>query len=59
MKNFRPTTPSRRHMTTVDYSVLTDVRRYKPLTHGMGKRGGRNNQGRITMRHQGGGNKRV
>jgi len=45
-------------MTVADYSVLTeDVKRNKPLTKRLKKYAGRNNQGRISMRHQGGGNK--
>ena len=57
MKSFNPTTPSRRHMTVVDYSVLSDVEPHRPLLESLPKRAGRNNSGKITMRHQGGGNK--
>ncbi|MBP9760211.1 MAG: 50S ribosomal protein L2 [Candidatus Pacebacteria bacterium] len=59
MKTYRPTTASRRHMTTRSYkSVVTETTPHKSLTKG-GKRGvGRNNQGRITSRHMGGGHKR-
>ncbi len=46
-------------MTTVDYSVLTKgVKPYKPLLKTLKRHAGRNSQGRITVRHQGGGNKR-
>ena len=45
-------------MTVVDYSVLTGDKPYKPLLKNIPSRAGRNSQGRITMRHQGGGNKR-
>ena len=59
MKQYKPTTPSRRHMTTVDYGVLSAAKPFKSLTKKLQKHSGRNNQGRITMRHQGGGNKRL
>ncbi len=58
-KAFRPTTPSRRHMTVTDYSVLTDASPWKPLTKRLKTHAGRNNKGRITTRHQGGGNKKI
>ncbi len=57
MKSYHPTSPSRRHITVVDYSRLTAGKPVKSLTRRLPKRAGRNNQGRITMRHQGGGNK--
>lgn len=59
MKQYKPTTPSRRSMTVVDYGVLTATEPFKKLTKGIAKHAGRNNQGRITMRHQGGGNKKL
>ena len=59
MKKFKPTTPSRRHMTTVDYSVLSRVKPDKALTKRVKTTGARNSQGRITTRHRGGGNKRL
>ena len=59
MKKYSPTTPSRRQMTTVDYGVLSKVRPLKKLTVKLPKHSGRNNQGRITMRHQGGGAKKL
>ncbi len=46
-------------MTTVDYSSLTRSKPHKPLLAKLKARGGRNSQGRITMRHQGGGNKKL
>ena len=58
MKNYRPTTPSRRQLTTVDYGVLTASKPTKSLTIKISSKAGRNNQGRITMRHQGSGNKK-
>jgi large subunit ribosomal protein L2 len=60
MKSYKPTTPSRRSMTTPDYSKLSKgVRPWRPLTKRVKSHGGRNSQGRITMRHQGGGNKKM
>jgi large subunit ribosomal protein L2 len=59
MKKYSPTTPSRRHMTTVEYGVLSGAKPMKSLTSKVSKKSGRNNQGRITMRHQGGGNKKL
>ncbi|MCH8518565.1 50S ribosomal protein L2 [Candidatus Gracilibacteria bacterium] len=55
LKKFKPTTPGRRGMTGIDYSELTAVKPYKPLTITLKKHSGRNNTGRITVRHQGGG----
>ena len=59
MKKYKPTTPSRRQMTTVDYGVLSAVKPFKKLLKRLPKRAGRNKQGKITMRHQGGGNKKL
>ncbi len=60
MKSYRPTTPSRRSMTTVTYrGVLSGHTAHKPLTKGVKRSVGRNNQGRITTRHKGGGHKRA
>ena len=59
MKKFNPTTPVRRHMTVVDYSVLTSNEPHKPLLRRLKTNSGRNHSGRITMRHQGGGNKKL
>jgi len=59
MKSFRPTTPSRRQMTVVDYSTLSKKAPLKSLTKKIQNCAGRNSQGRITMRHQGGGNKKL
>src|SRR3989344_6640974 len=59
MKSYRPTTPSRRQMTTVSYDVLTKTRPHKPLLIKVSDKAGRNHHGRITMRHQGGGNKKL
>jgi large subunit ribosomal protein L2 len=60
MKSYHPTTPSRRHMTTLPYrKYLTADEPYKPLTKGMKRDMGRNSQGRITVRHKGGGNSKL
>ena len=59
MKKYNPTTPSRRNMVTINYrEVLTESTPFKALTKGGKRSMGRNNQGRITTRHKGGGNKR-
>ena len=59
MKTYKPTTPSSRQRTTVDYSTLSPVEPWKPLLKSLKKHSGRNNQGRITVRHQGGGHKKL
>ncbi len=56
-KTFKPTTPSRRHMTVADFSGLDKVKPEKSLLATNKKNAGRNNYGRITVRHQGGGNR--
>lgn len=59
MKRYKPTTPSRRHMSTVSYrNVLTRSEPEKSLTKGFKRGVGRNSAGRITVRHKGGGVKR-
>lgn len=57
IKSFQPTTPSRRHMTVTDYRELSKVKPEKSLLEKLKKNSGRNSYGRITVRHQGGGNK--
>ncbi|WP_342256743.1 50S ribosomal protein L2 [Spiroplasma endosymbiont of Poecilobothrus nobilitatus] len=57
IKSFKPVTPSRRNMTSLDYSVLTTDRPKKSLIETRKKHAGRNNQGVITTRHKGGGHK--
>ena len=59
LKTFNPTSPSRRNLVQVDRSDLHKGRPEKSLTEGLSKKGGRNNTGRITMRRQGGGHKRL
>ncbi|HBL84944.1 MAG: 50S ribosomal protein L2 [Clostridiales bacterium GWF2_38_85] len=56
-KSFRPTTPSRRHMTVASFEEITKKIPEKSLVHILKKNAGRNNTGKITVRHQGGGNK--
>lgn len=59
MKKFKPTTPSRRHMSVPDYSILTRTRPDRKLIIRINPCSGRNSAGRITTRHQGGGNKKL
>jgi len=59
MKKFKPTTPSRRHMSVPDYSILTKTRKDRRLTIRISQKAGRNSAGRITVRHQGGGSKKL
>lgn len=59
MKTYNPTSPSIRQKTTVDYSSLSSTEPWKPLLKSVKKHSGRNFQGRITVRHQGGGNKKT
>ena len=58
IKSYSPTTPSRRHMTVIDTASLSKVAPEKSLLKGKKSTGGRNNQGRITTRFRGAGNKR-
>lgn len=57
IKSYKPTTNARRGMTGLDYSGLSKVEPEKSLLDKKHKKGGRNNTGRITTRHQGGGHK--
>jgi large subunit ribosomal protein L2 len=60
IKKYKPTTPGRRGMTTIDYNkVLTAKKPERSLLAPKKSQGGRNNTGRITTRHQGGGHKRA
>ncbi|WP_370153188.1 50S ribosomal protein L2 [Ferrovibrio sp.] len=58
LKNYKPVTPSTRGLVLIDRSQLYKGRPVKELTEGLKKTGGRNNTGRITTRHIGGGHKR-
>ena len=57
VKTYNPTTPSRRHMTTPSFAEITKKTPEKSLVVTVKSKAGRNNLGRITVRHQGGGNK--
>ena len=58
IKTFNPTTKSRRYISVIDYSEISRETPEKSLTKGKSSTGGRNNNGRITTRFRGGGNKR-
>ena len=58
IKVFKPITNGRRHMTSLDYSEITTNKPEKSLLAPLSKSGGRNNQGKTTVRHIGGGHKR-
>src|ERR1700712_3642973 len=59
LKTYNPTTPSQRHLVTVDRSTLYKGAPVKSLTEGQHSTGGRNNNGRITSRFRGGGHKQA
>ncbi|CAM2763828.1 50S ribosomal protein L2 [Hathewaya histolytica] len=58
LKSFKPTTPSRRHMTMPTFEEVTTNKPEKSLLVSLNKTAGRNSQGKITVRHRGGGAKR-
>src|SRR5690625_7120132 len=58
IKRYKPTTNAHRNRSVLDFAEITTDTPEKTLLSPLFKRGGRNNQGRITMRHQGGGHKR-
>ena len=58
IKTYNPYTPSRRNMTGSDFAEITTNKPEKSLVTSLKKNSGRNNQGKITVRHQGGGNRR-
>ncbi|MGN0243802.1 MAG: 50S ribosomal protein L2 [Lachnospiraceae bacterium] len=58
IKKFNPYTPSRRHMTSLDFAEITKSTPEKSLVESLNKTAGRNNQGKITVRHRGGGSRR-
>ena len=58
LKKYKPTSAGQRFMSVNDFAEITAASPYKPLTTALRKKGGRNNNGRITMRHRGGGHKR-
>ena len=57
IKTYNPYTPSRRHMTGSDFSEITTSTPEKSLVVSLKKNAGRNNQGKITVRHRGGGSR--
>ena len=58
IKSFKPTSPSRRHMTVSTFEEITKKYPEKSLVVSLAKNAGRNSKGRITMRHRGGGAKK-
>ena len=58
IKKYNPYTPSRRQMTGLDFAEISKKAPEKSLTESLKKNAGRNNQGKITVRHQGGGVRR-
>ena len=58
LKKYKPTSPGRRFQTVSDFAEITSTTPEKSLLEPLPKKGGRNNNGRITTRHQGGGHKR-
>lgn len=61
LRHYKPTTPGRRGATVSDFAEITDRKKRpeKSLTKRLKRSGGRNNQGKITTRHRGGGHKRL
>ena len=58
IKKYKPTTPGRRGMSSLTSEEITTNKPEKSLVVSLKSKGGRNNHGRITTRHQGGGHKR-
>ncbi|HSK48350.1 MAG TPA: 50S ribosomal protein L2 [Coriobacteriia bacterium] len=58
LKKYKPTSPGRRFQSVSDFAEITSTTPEKSLLEPLPKKGGRNNNGRITTRHQGGGHKR-
>jgi large subunit ribosomal protein L2 len=59
IKKYRPTTPGRRFMTGPDFSEITKSTPERGLTESLNSHSGRNNTGRVTMRHRGGGARKI
>lgn len=59
IKKFKPTSPGRRFVTVSDFEEITKTEPEKSLVKPLKKTGGRNTQGRMTVRHRGGGHKRM
>src|SRR5260221_9022164 len=58
VKTFKPTSPGRRQMSVSSFEEITRSKPERSLTEPLKRHAGRNNQGRITVRHRGGGHKR-
>ncbi|EGQ3094145.1 50S ribosomal protein L2 [Staphylococcus pseudintermedius] len=58
LKHYKPITNGRRNMTTLDFAEITKSKPEKSLLQPLPKKAGRNNQGKLTVRHHGGGHKR-
>ncbi|HGH0814434.1 TPA: 50S ribosomal protein L2 [Staphylococcus pseudintermedius] len=58
LKHYKPVTNGRRNMTTLDFAEITKSEPEKSLLQPLPKKAGRNNQGKLTVRHHGGGHKR-
>ena len=59
VKSFKPYSPGRRFMTVAGFEEITTAKPEYSLVTSLNRQGGRNNQGRMTVRHQGGGHKRL
>ena len=59
VKSFKPYSAGRRVMTVASFDEITASKPEKSLTERLVKKGGRNQQGKLTVRHQGGGHKRL
>ena len=59
IRKYKPTTPGRRGSSVADFVEITRSEPEKSLVRPLPKKGGRNNSGRVTTRHQGGGHKRA
>lgn len=59
IKSYKPTSPGRRGATSASFDEITKSEPEKSLTRPLRRQGGRNNQGRLTVRHQGGGQKQA
>ncbi|HEY4636381.1 MAG TPA: 50S ribosomal protein L2, partial [Rhodospirillales bacterium] len=59
LRKYRPTSPGLRQMTRSTFEEITTAVPHKPLTERLVRKAGRNSQGKLTVRHQGGGQKRL
>jgi large subunit ribosomal protein L2 len=59
LRDYRPTSPGLRQMTRSTFEEITTDQPHKPLTERLVSKAGRNSQGKLTVRHQGGGHKRL